>query len=453
MTRWTFAGRSAPNGRGSAVLLLAALSAAATGPPASATEIRTHAANRVPACVTPERLMDFLAARNARLDPRYRNIARFYKQHGDAWRVRWDFAFFQMVIETNALAFRRPDGRPGDVKPAQNNFAGLGTTGGGVPGDSYPDVSTGVLAQIQHLVAYSGERLAAPVGARTRLKQDDIVSASQRLGRPVRFADLARRWATDPSYGRSIAWIAEQFRVAHCTPAHDTAIPAPRPALPSAARSALGGEAQLVRAPHAATRGTASAHPPPAPSPSPAVRTVWRQSRPGEVPLLPQAGPAPAPRRLAAVAAVTTAAPASKETRPIAAPALPPAQPAASPPAAAIAAPQPSPEIGPEAQQPTIALAAAAAPFAAAPLFAEVHHAHFTCRILMASYGGTRTVLLRSTSRAAVDLVILSVAPGFEATAAVSYIRTRLPGGTIEAAFPDRDSAIARAREICPAAS
>ncbi len=52
--------------------------------------------------------------------------------------------------------------------PKQNNFAGLGTTGGGVPGDSYPDVNTGVLAQIQHLVVYSGERIDEPVGARTQ---------------------------------------------------------------------------------------------------------------------------------------------------------------------------------------------------------------------------------------------------------------------------------------------
>ena len=59
------------------------------------------------------------------------------------------------------------NGRWGDVNPKQNNFAGLGTTGGGVPGDSYPDVNTGVLAQIQHLVVYSGERIDDPVGART----------------------------------------------------------------------------------------------------------------------------------------------------------------------------------------------------------------------------------------------------------------------------------------------
>ena len=133
------------------------------------------------------------------------------------------------------------------MSPRQNNFAGLGATGGGVPGDSYPDVSTGVLAQIQHLVAYSGERLAQPVGARTQLKQDDIIAVSLRLNRAVTFADLTNRWAADRKYHRSIETIAEEFRAAHCSGHEpprptlsreperaasraDTAVPAPEPA-------------------------------------------------------------------------------------------------------------------------------------------------------------------------------------------------------------------------------
>jgi hypothetical protein len=179
-------------------------------------EIRTSAQNRVPRCVTPDRLMAFLKTRNPRPDPRYRDIARYYKQWGEAWRVRWDYAFFQMAIETNFLTYRQPNGKMGDVDPLQYNFAGIGTTGGGVPGDRFPDVKTGVLAQIQHLVAYSGERLANPVAPRTQLKQDDIIEASLRLNRTVRFSDLARRWAVDPKYGSSIAWVAEQFRQQQC---------------------------------------------------------------------------------------------------------------------------------------------------------------------------------------------------------------------------------------------
>jgi len=176
------------------------------------------ASNQVPGCVTPDRLVAFLKTRNRKLKPRFERIAYWYRHHGEEWRVRWDYAFFQMVLETNFLTYRRANGRWGDVNPRQNNFAGLGTTGGGVPGDSYPDVSTGVLAQIQHLIAYSGQRLDNPVGPRTRLKQDIIVRLSAPIAarRPVTFQDLSGRWAVDKRYGRSIAAVARRFEQQFC---------------------------------------------------------------------------------------------------------------------------------------------------------------------------------------------------------------------------------------------
>jgi len=189
----------------------------------------------VPACVTPSRLMRHLQERTRDLDPRFRDIARYYKLHGDALGVRWDYAFYQMLLETNYLSFKTDSGRPGDVDARQNNFAGIGATGGGVPGDSFADVSTGVLAQMQHLIAYSGERVAKPVAPRTRAKQDDIVQSSRALRRPVRFDDLTNRWAKDRNYAKSIEWVAERYRQANCTetgaplrPAEDD-VPAKRP--------------------------------------------------------------------------------------------------------------------------------------------------------------------------------------------------------------------------------
>ncbi|MGQ0456499.1 MAG: hypothetical protein ACT4OU_05500 [Hyphomicrobium sp.] len=201
--------------------------------------IRTSATNIVPACVTPDRLMGFLAARNPDFAPRFVGIAELYKSWGEAWRVRWDYAFFQMALETNYLSYRRGNGRPGDVQETQNNFAGIGATGRGTRGDRFVDVSTGVHAQIQHLVVYSGERLARPIAPRTVAKQDDIVEQSRRLNRAVTFGDLARRWAADRNYARSIDVIADQYRSANCedeaasagavraTPTHDRAFPAP----------------------------------------------------------------------------------------------------------------------------------------------------------------------------------------------------------------------------------
>lgn len=183
------------------------------GPAASAIvtpEIIMSAHNRVPACIDPDRFDQILAERNPRLEPRFRGIARLYQTHGERLGIRWDYAFYQMVLETNSLKFT------GDVRARQNNFAGLGATGGGVPGESFPDVSSGVLAQLQHLVAYAGTKVDNPVAKRTRDNQNDIISRSKKLGRAVRFADLTNRWAADGRYALSIDTLATLFRDASC---------------------------------------------------------------------------------------------------------------------------------------------------------------------------------------------------------------------------------------------
>ena len=63
--------------------------------------------------------------------------------------VRAEVAFAQTMKETGFLQYG------GDASIEQFNFAGIGTTGNGVPGNSYPDVRTGIRAQIQHLKAYA----------------------------------------------------------------------------------------------------------------------------------------------------------------------------------------------------------------------------------------------------------------------------------------------------------
>lgn len=66
--------------------------------------------------------------------------------------VREDIALAQAIIETGFFSFN------GDVKPEQNNFCGLGTTGGGVEGEYFEDPETGVRAHIQHLLAYTTKK-------------------------------------------------------------------------------------------------------------------------------------------------------------------------------------------------------------------------------------------------------------------------------------------------------
>ena len=55
------------------------------------------------------------------------------------------------MLETGYLQFG------GDVAISQYNFAGLGATGNGVPGNSFKNVRIGVRAQIQHLKAYASK--------------------------------------------------------------------------------------------------------------------------------------------------------------------------------------------------------------------------------------------------------------------------------------------------------
>ena len=136
-----------------------------------------------------------------------------------------------MILETGALSYRNGS-RAGDVKPTQNNFAGLGATGRGEPGESFKDVATGVRAHLEHLLHYSGERLENPTAERTRKVQEWGVLASwhARFDRPITFGDLASKWAPGSgSYSRMLEGIAERFEV-FC------GRPDPRPELVAEAR-------------------------------------------------------------------------------------------------------------------------------------------------------------------------------------------------------------------------
>lgn len=340
-----------------AVLVLLLVAAPAS---ASETPIRVGPGNRVPACVTPDRLMAFIATRNQSLLPKFRDIAALYRAHGEMWGVRWDYAFFQMIVETNYLTYLTGSGKRGDVDPAQNNFAGIGTTGGGVPGDSFKDVSAGVLAQIQHLVVYSGERVPVPIANRTQLKQDDILLASAPVARAraVTFQDLSGRWAADRKYGRTIESIAERYRGLYCT--------GPQPPEPPPTRTAALAHANAP-IPPAPMRAT------------PPVATPQRLATASPVPPLP-----PAPREAQRVA-------------------VPPPQP-------------------------------------------------LRCKVMTASYGGRKTLLIRSIAAGEERFTALQVLDGFERAMADGFINTHAPGGQPLGEFANQDLALARAFELCPAA-
>lgn len=125
-------------------------------------------------------------------------FCQIYEEEAKAEGVRPEVAFVQTMKETGFLQYG------GDASIEQFNFAGLGTTGGGVPGNSYPDVRTGVRAQIQHLKAYATEEpLIQPcVDDRYEYVQKGSAPYVQWLGQKEN--PKGAGWATAENYGYSI---------------------------------------------------------------------------------------------------------------------------------------------------------------------------------------------------------------------------------------------------------
>ncbi|EKU71324.1 glucosaminidase domain-containing protein [Selenomonas sp. F0473] len=108
------------------------------------------------AAATEEQMAAYIRANNPqpKLTGSVEELVRAYYEEAGAEGVRPDVALAQACKETGFFAYG------GDVDWRQNNFCGLGATGGGAQGLSFPDIRTGVRAHIQHLLAYS--RTAPP---------------------------------------------------------------------------------------------------------------------------------------------------------------------------------------------------------------------------------------------------------------------------------------------------
>jgi N-acetylmuramoyl-L-alanine amidase len=144
------------------------------------------------ALLKPAQARSMLAAKNA-LAPDYVDI---YMSMEEKYGIRWDVVFAQSCKETAYWRFG------GDVKPGQNNFAGLATFGGD-PGASFSSPADGVEAQFQHWhVYYYGGDL--PAGTKNLDPRRDAVLKSGWAGKLQYVEDLGGRWAPSEDYGSSI---------------------------------------------------------------------------------------------------------------------------------------------------------------------------------------------------------------------------------------------------------
>lgn len=137
-------------------------------------------------------LLDHVTSKNPAVDEIYlRRLHEHYRDLCAAEGVSMAAAVAQMVHETDYLRFS------GVVRAVQYNFAGIGATGAGNPGHTFPDMRTGVAAHVQHIKAYaSTEALETPL-------VDPRFHLVARGSAPT-VAALTGRWATDSAYAHKL---------------------------------------------------------------------------------------------------------------------------------------------------------------------------------------------------------------------------------------------------------
>ncbi len=427
-------------------LLMAAPAVAEPLPP-----IKASAQNRVPACATPGRLTSFLRSRNSRLDDRFDTVAIEYIRHGQNLNVRWDYAFFQMVLETGSLSFMRNENRAGDVRPSQNNFAGLGATGNGEHGESFPTVSLGVRAHLQHLLLYAGDVVEAPVAERTRKVQEWGVLTDWHKGftTPITFRDLARKWAPGSrGYASDIQAIADDFYDDFCNkpdahpemasgvgPSQEPAISAARPPTGASARASTlprtAGE-EIFRQALERARAEGNAARSGLGATELAKSTAQAVAPPQQLPLESEA-----PRANARVTGESPRVGATGESAPAAASynLLNSVDGSDQPPAS---------ERQEKGTVQTASAATAARPAAAPPPPAP------NCRVWTASYGGQKAVIIRAIVDQLVNYTVLEVNEGQEKRETEAYIGAYAKGGQQVGEFATQGMALDKAFDLCP---
>jgi len=360
--------------------------------------------------------MAFVQARNSRIDRRFDGAATEYMRYGESLKIRWDYAFFQMLVETANLSF------VGDVKPSQYNFAGLGATGGGEPGERFNSLADGVKAHLQHVLMYSGAHIDDPVAERTRKVQEWGILTKWQHGirGPMTYAHLTRQWSPkDRGYARDIAAVADAFYDQFCDK------PDPRPELVAEARGTRGVKIDTAAAIKADT-GTAKGK-----------VTAERA--------IADARDTSGPNRFGLGAGSTAAS-------------MPNAKPQAdaTPPATFTVLNGSSDEPKDNAStQPAgvieTAFAAGAAASATANATAGASASQASkCRVWQASYGGLKAVIIKAFDKGQTNYTVLDVNEGREQREVAAYIAAYAKNGTSLGEFQTSSKALSKAFELCP---
>jgi N-acetylmuramoyl-L-alanine amidase len=143
-------------------------------------------------------LQQFLQKNNQSGFEQFPDLPQLYQEEGKIEGVNYDIAFSQMCLETGFLRFG------GDIKPVQNNFAGLGSVGGGDETATFESARIGVRAHIQHLKAYASldALVQEVVDPRFRFVTRGVAPTVEQL---------SGRWSADSNYGANILDIVQQL--------------------------------------------------------------------------------------------------------------------------------------------------------------------------------------------------------------------------------------------------
>lgn len=440
-----------------ASLTIALVTSAATLPvhAAKLPEVKTSPNNQVPACATPGRLMAYVQSRNKKLDGRFDGLATEYMRHGEALGIRWDMAFFQMILETGSLSYT------GDVRPHQNNFAGLGATGKGAPGESFSAIGNGVQAHLQHLLMYAGEQIQNPVAERTRKIQEwgVLTKWQNSIKGPMTYTLVAKKWAPGSHrYVRFMQAISTEFYGRYCN------APDPRPELVQEARGGRSGATGQQVAAIAPETSNASIDLPKKKISGAEIakRSIEEQRKQG-VSRSSLGGGSLAEAGAAMRSALGDKTDDTKAAQPTVKTALntKPGNDAQRPAVTILNSPKPDkdPVTSQGADIQTASVAGAATKMklpetagtksneAAAALPSG---ASSTCKVWTASYGGQRAVIIKAKAEDIVNYTVLDLHKGSEKRELDAYIAAYAKGGEKVGEFPSQTKALNKAFELCP---
>ena len=158
---------------------------------------------------TQAQMVNFINKRNKtpKLNCTVKQLVQIYYFEADREGIRPDIALCQAIKETGTWGYG------GDVIPEQNNYCGLGTTGGGVKGAFFETPQLGARAHIQHLLAYTSKR---PPKVEIVDPRYDLIKKfrPQIFGKLTKWTELNGVWAVPGNhYGEDILtlWMEAQI--------------------------------------------------------------------------------------------------------------------------------------------------------------------------------------------------------------------------------------------------